>query len=230
MCKLCGWRHFYCYWVVIATSVDHKLFSVLVLCRFTLDFSFLSSFGFVTNPGQWVVNKSVPSTSEDNPLSWQFAPSTILTTHTPTPIRLIWSVSGGSVQFSSVAHSCPTLCYPMNHSTPGLPVHHQLPEYTQTHSIELVMPSSDLILCRPLLLLPSIFPSIRVFSNESALRITWPKYWSFSFKTSVLPMNTQDWSPLGWTGWISLQSKGLSRIFSNTTVQKHQFFGAQLSL
>ena len=91
-------------------------------------------------------------------------------------------------------------------------------------SIEL--PSNHLILCHPLLLLPSIFPSIRVFSNESALRIRWPKYWGFSFNIS--PSNTQDWSPLGWTGWISLQSKGLSRVFSNTTVQKHQFFGAQL--
>ena len=92
-------------------------------------------------------------------------------------------------------------------------------------SIESVMPSKHLILCRPLLLLPSIFPSIRVFSNESALLIRWPKHWSFS-STSVLPMNTQDWS-LRWTGWISLQSKGLSRVFSNTTVQKYQFFGAQ---
>ena len=96
-------------------------------------------------------------------------------------------------------------------------------------SIESVMPSSHLTLCHHLLLLPSIFPSIRVFSNESALPIRWPNYWSFSFK-SVLSMNTQDWSPLGWTGWISLQSKGLPRVFSNTTVQKHQFFGAQLSL
>ena len=96
-------------------------------------------------------------------------------------------------------------------------------------SITLVMPSSHLILCPPLLLLPSIFPNITVFSNESALRIRWPKYWSFSFNIS--PSNdTQDWSPLGWTDWISLQSKGLSRVFSNTTVQKHQFFGAQLSL
>ena len=94
-------------------------------------------------------------------------------------------------------------------------------------SIEWMMPSNHLILCRPPLLLPSIFPSIRVFSNESAVCIRWPKYWSFSLK-SVLPMNTQDWS-LGWTGWISLQSKGLSRVFSNTTVQKHQFFSAQLS-
>ena len=96
-------------------------------------------------------------------------------------------------------------------------------------STELVIPSNQLILCRPLLLPPSILSSIRVFSNESALHIRWPKYWSFSFKTSDLPMNTQDWSPLEWIGWISLQSKGLSRVFSNTTVQKHQFFGTQLS-
>ena len=96
-------------------------------------------------------------------------------------------------------------------------------------SIELVMPSNHLILCHPLLLPPSVFLSIGVFANESVLHIRWPKYWSFS-STSVLPMNTQDWSPLGWTGWIILQSKGLSRVFSNTTVQNHQFFGAQLSL
>ena len=101
-----------------------------------------------------------------------------------------------------------------------------LPKLT---SIELVMPSNHLILSHPLLFLPSIFPSIRVFSNESALRIRWPKYWSFSF--SISPSNEHhDWSALGWTGWISLQSKGLSRVFYNTTVQKHQFFGAQLSL
>ena len=96
-------------------------------------------------------------------------------------------------------------------------------------SIESVMPSSHLILC-PLLLPPSIFPSIRVFSNESVLLIRWPKYWSFSFSPSVLPMNIQDWFPLGWSGWISLQSKGLSRTLSNTKVQKHYFFGTQLSL
>ena len=87
-------------------------------------------------------------------------------------------------------------------------------------SIESVMPSNHLVLCHPLLFLPSIFPSVRVFSNESALCIRWPKNWSFSFNIS----------PSGWTGWISLQSKGLSRVFSNTTVQKHQFFGTQLSL
>ena len=95
-------------------------------------------------------------------------------------------------------------------------------------SIESVMPSNHLILCRPLHLLPPIPPSIRVFSNESTLRMRWPKYWSFSFSIS-LSMNTQDWSPLGWTGWISLQSKGLLRVFSHTTVQKHQFFSDQLS-
>ena len=86
-----------------------------------------------------------------------------------------------SVQFSPVTQSCPTLCDPMDHSMPGLPVHHQLLEFTQTLSVELVMPSKHLILCPPLLLLPSIFASIRVFSNESALHIRWPKYWSFSF-------------------------------------------------
>ena len=88
------------------------------------------------------------------------------------------------LQFSSVAQSCPTLCDPVNCSTPGLPVHHQLLEFTQTHVCESVMPSNHLILCRPLLLLPSICPSIRVFSNESALHIRWPMYWSFSLSTS----------------------------------------------
>ena len=84
-----------------------------------------------------------------------------------------------SVQFSSVTQSCPTLCNPMDCTTPGLPVHHQLPM-----SMESVMPSNHLILCHPLLLLPLIFPSIRDFSNESVLYIRWPKYWSFSFSIS----------------------------------------------
>ena len=96
-------------------------------------------------------------------------------------------------------------------------------------SIKSVMLSNHLILCHPLLLLPSIFPSTGVFSNKSVLCIRWPKYWS-SPSASVLTMNIQDWFPLGWIGWISLQSKGLSRVFSNTTVQKHQFFSTQLSL
>ena len=96
-------------------------------------------------------------------------------------------------------------------------------------SIESMMPSNHLILCHSLLLLPSIFPSIRVFSDESVLHIRWPKYWSLA-SVSLLQMNIHDWFPLAWTGWNSLLSKGLSRVFSNTTVQKYQFFSAQLSL
>ena len=94
-----------------------------------------------------------------------------------------WNVSH-LVQFSSVTKSCLTLCDPMNCSTPGLPVHHQLPEFTQTHVIELVMPTSHLILGCPLLLLPLILPSIKVFSNESTLCMRWPKYRRFSFNIS----------------------------------------------
>ena len=128
-------------------------------------------------------------------------------------------------QFSSVTQSCPTLYNPMDCSMPGLPVHHQLLELAQTH----VHPVNDAIQpssCCPLLL-PSIFSSIRVFSNESVLHIRWPKYWSFS----ISPSN--EYSGLisfTMTGWISLQSKGLSRVFSNITIQKHQFFSTQLSL
>ena len=131
-------------------------------------------------------------------------------------------------QFSSVAQSCPTLCDPMDCSPPGLPVHHQLPKLTQIH-VHRVMPYNHLFLCHPLLLLPSIFPSIRVFSKKSVLYIRWPKHWSFSF--SISPSN--EYSGLisfRWTCLISWQSKGLSRVFSNKTVQKHQFFCAQLSL
>ena len=135
-----------------------------------------------------------------------------------------------SQSVSSVAQSCPTLFDPMNRGTPGLPVPSPRSP-TKPMSIELVMPSSHLILCCPLLLLPLILPSITVFSNES---FKWLIAWGgqsigVSALTSVLPMNTQDWSPLEWTTWISLQSKGLSRAFSNTAVQKHQFFCPQLS-
>ena len=96
-------------------------------------------------------------------------------------------------------------------------------------SSESVMPSSYRILYHPLLFPPSIFPSIRVFSSESALLISGQSV-GVSASTSVHPMNIQDWFPIGWTVWISLQSKGLSRVFSNTTVQKHRFFSDQLSL
>ena len=119
--------------------------------------------------------------------------------------------------------------------TPWTTVRQASPSITNSQSllklmsIELVMPSKHLILCRPLLLPPSVIPRIRVFSNESVLCIRWPKYWS-SASASVLPMNIQDLFPLGWTYWISLQSKRFSRVFSKTTVQKHQFFSAQLSI
>ena len=92
-----------------------------------------------------------------------------------------------SVQFSSVAQSCPTLCDPMNRSTPGLPVHHQLLELAQARVYLVGDAIQPLILCHPLLLPPSIFPSIRVFSNESVLLIRWPKYWIFSF--TISPFN-----------------------------------------
>ena len=144
------------------------------------------------------------------------------------PIPL-WHFHLREVQFSSVAELCPTLWGPMNHSMPASLSITNSQSSLKLMSTESVMPSSHLILCCPRLLLPTIFPSFRVFSNESALHIRWTKYWSFSF--NIGPSNEhQDWSPLGWTGWISLQSKGLSSVFSNTTVQKHQFFGTQLSL
>ena len=115
---------------------------------------------------------------------------------------------------SSVAQSCLTLCNPMSISNSWGSL--------KLKPIVSVMPSNNLNLCHPLLLLPSIFPSIGIFSNDSVL----PTRWQASF----LPINIQDWFPLGLTGLIPLQSKGPSRVFSNTTVQKHQFFSAQLSL
>ena len=117
----------------------------------------------------------------------------------------------------------------MDCSTPGLPVHNQLLEFTKLMFIESVMPSNLLILCCPLLLPPSIFPSIRVFSNESFLHIRWPKYWSFSFNIS--PSNGYSGLTSFKIDWLDLFTvQGLSRVFSNTTVQKHQLFGAQLFL
>ena len=119
-------------------------------------------------------------------------------------------------------------------ATPGTAACLALLSFTISHSlvkvmsIESMMPSNHLILCHHLLFLPSVFPSIRVFSNESALRIRWPSIGA-SASASVFPVNIQDWS-LGWTGLISLQSKGLSGIFSSTVVGKNQFCGAQPSL
>ena len=116
----------------------------------------------------------------------------------------------------------------MNHSTPGFPVHHQQPEFTQTHVHwvgDAIQPSHPL--SSPSC--PQSFPASGSF-QMSQLFTSGDQSIGFSTSASVLPMNIQDWSPLGWTGWISLQSKGLSRVFSNTTVKKHQFFSAQLSL
>ena len=131
--------------------------------------------------------------------------------------------------FSSVTQSCPTLCDPMDRSTPGLPVHHQLPEFTQTNVYcvgDAIQPSN------PLSFLPPAFNLSQdqglfqwVSSSHQVAEVL-----DFQLQHQSFPMNTQDWSPLGWTGWISLYSKELSRAFSNTIVQKHQFFGAQLSL
>ena len=132
------------------------------------------------------------------------------------------------VQFSSVAQSCPTLCNPMNRSTPGLTVRHQLLEFTQTHVHQVgdaIQPSHSLSSPSP----PAPNPSQHQSFPVSQLIAWGGQSTRVSALASFLPKNTQGWSPSEWTGWISLQSKGLSRVFSNPTVQKHQFFGAQLS-
>ena len=142
----------------------------------------------------------------------------------------IWA-NRTSVQFSSVTQSCPTLYDPMDCNMPGLPVHHQLLEFTQTHvhqvndaiqsSYPLSSPSPPAFNLSQHLF-PVSLPRSQFFaSGGQTIRV--------SALASVLPMNIQDWFPLGWTRWISLQSKGLSRVFSNTTVQKHQFFSTQPS-
>ena len=134
------------------------------------------------------------------------------------------------VLFVVVQLLCLTLCDSTDCSTPGGSVLHHLLEFAQArvHRVgdRVVMPSSHLVLCCPLLLLPSFFPSIKVLANESDLRIRWQSTGA-SASASVLPTNIQGWFPLGLTDLISLQSIGLSRVFSSTTVWKHQFFGAQ---
>ena len=161
---------------------------------------------------QTVAQSSCNSSQPNTKLSQEFIPVASYPLH--------------SVQFSSVTQSCPTFCDPMNHSTPGLPVYHQLLEFTQTH----VHRVSDAISS-------SVFPFSSCLQSVPASGsfpvshlFTWGgQSIGVSASASVLPMNTQDWSPSEWTGWMSLQSKGLSRVFSSTTVQKHQFFSAQLS-
>ena len=131
-------------------------------------------------------------------------------------------------QFISVAQSCPTLCNPMNRSTPGLPVHHHLPEFTQTHVHRVrdaIQPAHPL--SSPSLPAPSP-PSTRVFSNESTLRMRWPKYWSFSY--SIIPSKEIPGLISFRIDWVDLLSSPRdSQESSNTTVQKHQFFGTQPS-
>ena len=136
---------------------------------------------------------------------------------------IVVSFHGGTYQFSSVA-----LCGPMDCSRPGFLIHHQFPELAQTHVhrvSDAIQPSHPLSSPPP----PAFkFPSIRVFSLSHFFTSGGQRI-GVSASASVLSMNIQDWFPSEWTGWISLQSKGLSRVFSNTTVQKHQFFSAQPS-
>ena len=144
--------------------------------------------------------------------------------------KFVSAIDWSKHQFSLVAQSCPTLCDPMDCSAPGLPVHHQLLEFTQTHVHwvgDAIQPSHPLSSPFP--------PALQSFPTSGSFQMS--QFFTscgqsigVSASTSVLPMNTQDWSLLGWTGLISLQPKGLSRVFSNTTVQKHQFFSTQLSL
>ena len=135
---------------------------------------------------------------------------------------------GGLHQFSSFTQSCLTVCDPMICSTPGLPVHHQHPESTHiyVHWVsDAIQPSHPLTYPSP--------PALNISQHQGLLKWVSSSHQVakiLELQVMNLPMNTQDWSPLGWTGWIALHSKGLSRVFSNTTVQKHRFFGSQLSL
>ena len=141
---------------------------------------------------------------------------------------------GKAVQFSSVTQSCMTFCHPMNHSMPGLPVHHNSRSILKLMSIELVMPSSHLTNCRPLLLLPSIFTSIRVFSHESALCMRWPKYWSFSFSITRSNEHPRLISfRMGWLDLLAVQgtlNSLLQHHNSKASIFHHSaFFIVQLS-
>ena len=153
--------------------------------------------------------------------------------HSSSPLLEWWGALKSSIiLISSVQFSCSVVfssLQPHGLQHARLPCPSQSQEPTQIHVHQLVMSSNHLILCHPLLLLPSIFPSIRVFPM-SRFFTSGGQSIGVSTSISVLPMNIQDWFPLGWTGWISLKSTGLPRVFSNTTVQKHQFFSVQLSL
>ena len=190
-----------------------------------------------------------PHQENPNSLFCENMSQLLLVTHLPTKdiknfsLRILmlstntWkAVQHQKLLVSSVTQSYATLCDPMNHSTPGVPVDHQLPEFIQTH----VHGVDDVI--QPRWCHPDVSSSVIPYSSYNQFL---PASGSFpmsqlfawgeqsiavSASASVLPMHTQDWSPSGWTGWISLQSKELSRAFSNTTVQKHQFSCVQLSL
>ena len=132
-------------------------------------------------------------------------------------------------QFSSVAQLCQTLCDPLDCCTSGFHMHHQLPSFLMLMSIEAVMPSTIWSSVIPVFSCLQSFPASGSFP-VSQFFTSGGQSIGVSASTSALPVNIQDWFPLGWTGWISLQSKGLSTVFSNTTVQKHQFFYTQVSL
>ena len=144
-------------------------------------------------------------------------------------LPLVFSIYQLSVQSSSITQSCPTLCDPMNRSTPGLPVHHQLPEFTQTHVhwvCDAIQPSHPQSSLSPPAPNPSQYQSLFQWVNL----FTWGgQSTGASALASFIPKKSQGWSPSEWTGWISLQFKRPSRVFSNTTVQRHQFFGTQPS-
>ena len=139
-------------------------------------------------------------------------------------VKQAWQLWFSSVQFSLVAQSCPTLCNPVNRSTPGLPFHHHLHSRPSSPWCHPAISSSVILFssCPQSLPASESFPMSQLFAwSDQSTRV--------SALASFLPKKSHGWSPLGWTGWTSLQSKGLSRVFSNTTVQKHQFFGTQLS-
>ena len=139
-----------------------------------------------------------------------------------------WETCSASSQFSSGTQSCLTVTLGKAARQASLSITNTL-SLLRLMSSELVMPYNHLILCDPLLLLPSMFPSIRVFPMSHFFALD-DQSIGASASALVLPMNIQDWFPLGWTGWTYFLSKGLSSVFSNTTVQKHQFLGTQLSL
>ena len=168
---------------------------------------------------------SPQSHSEDDSADMDTRNSSLILCTQNSQKMSIWCVQFSSVQSLSRVQ----LCDPMNRSTPGLLVHHQLPESTQTHVHWVGDPIQPFYLIVPFSSCPQSFPASGSFPM-SQLFTSGDQSIGVSALTPVLPMNIQDWSPLGWTGWISLQSKGLSRVFSNTIDQKHHFFGTQHSL